>query len=321
MRRRVLLASAALLAVPTRALAQVTHRPVRIGVLSSTSPEARSRFWNAFKDGMTKLGWVEGRDISYVFRYTRGDQSKFHALAVELVAEKPDLLFAGTQVAAEALRRATRTIPIVFAFVGDPVTSGLVASFARPGGNATGLTGVGPDLLAKLVELLHEIAPKANHLTAVIGINLEEMQLAAVQSAAKKLGLVITVARVKEAAAAEKLVQAFEAKPPEAVLFVYTPVLMRDVLMERMTKLRVPAVYTVPLMVEAGGLASYGADLADNFRRAAEYADRILRGAKPADLPVQQPTKFELAVNLKTARAQGITIPQTVLLRATRIIE
>ena len=322
-RRRLVFSSAALAALAlTSAFAQPVRKPARIGVLSSTSPDARSSFWFAFKDGMAKLGWIEGRDVNYIYRYTRGDSTRFDALAAELVAEKPDLIFAGSQSAAVSAKRATREIPIVFGMAVEPVTSGLVANLARPGGNATGLTGISVETRAKTLELLREIRPQARQVAVVIAPGeIGRQTLMHIEQAARSVGIEVRPLFVGNPVELDKSLQALADTRPDGVLFLGTGMTSRQKVTRRMTELKLPAIYFLSEMVVAGGLASYGAELSDNFRRAANFADRILKGAKPADLPVEQPTKFELFVNQKTAREQGIKIPQSVLLRATKVIE
>lgn len=321
-RRKLLIGAAASLTFGIRAaLAQPARKPVRIGVLSSTSPETRSTFWEKFAQGMTGLGWGEGRDVAYVYRHTRGDWRRFPALAAELVAEKPDLIFAGTQTAALAVRRASNTIPIVFAYVPDPVGSGLVASLARPGGNATGLTSLGTELSVKHLELLKEIQPHLQRVAAVVGETpLGQEHLDVLAPAARAIGVGIEAIRYPASNAVDGALDLVTRTRPDGVL-MYTGVLERRKIAAHMAKLRLPAVYGVSEMVAAGGLISYGAELGDNYRRAAEYVDKILKGAKPADLPVQRQVTFELVVNLKAAREQGIKIPQSILVRADRVIE
>jgi len=310
------------LAVPLRLHAQSARKPARIGVLSSTSPESRSTFWEAFKDGMAKRGWIEGRDVTYIYRYARGDSSRFDALAAELVAEKPDVIFASTQSAALAVKRATREIPIVFALVNEPVETGLVASLARPGGNATGLTGASVETRTKTLELLREIVPKLRRIAVLVSPGeLGKQDLRSVELAARTMHIDVDAMIVGNQDELNKALQWLGGKRPDGVLLLVTGVITRGDVAKRMTELRLPAIYHIAEWVRAGGLISYGVELSDNFRRAAEYVDRILKGTKPGDLPVQQPTVFELAVNLKTARAQGLTIPQSVLLRATTLIE
>jgi putative ABC transport system substrate-binding protein len=321
-RRHFIPAALAVLALPSLSRAQPARKPARIGVLSSTSPDARTSFWSAFKDGMAKLGWAEGRDVNYIYRYTGGDSSRFDALAAELVAEKPDLIFTGTQSAALAAKRATREIPIVFAMAVEPITSGLVASLAKPGGNATGLTSIGVETRTKTLELLRDIRPQTRHVAVVIAPGeVGQQTLMHIEHAARARGIEVHPLVVADPDDLEKALQTLADTRVDGVLFLGTGMTSRQKVTRRMTELKLPAIYEVSEMVVAGGLASYGAELVDNYRRAAKYADRILNGAKPADLPVEQPTKFELLVNLKAAREQGIKIPQSVLVRATRVIE
>jgi len=321
-RRRLLQLALAALACPAALRAQPAGRPARVGVLSSTSPEARSAFWDAFKDGMAKLGWVEGRNVTYVYRYTRGDASRFDALASELVAEKPDLVYAGIEAAAVAVKRATRDIPIVFGFVNDPVGSGLVASLARPGGNATGLASNSFELNNKRLELLREVRPQLRVVAWIGGRGLEgDRSRREIERAARLLGTKVDSTAVGNQSEMEKALSSLAGKKVDGLLFLAGGILGRNVIVDRVAALRLPAVYAISELVESGGLMSYGADLAGNYRYAATYVDRILKGAKPADLPVELPTTYELVVNLRAAKEQGIAIPQSVLLRATRVIE
>lgn len=322
-RRRVLHLLLALIGIPSLAYAQPARKPVRVGVLSSASPEARSTYWDAFKNGMAKLGWVEGRDVSYVYRYTRGDSTRFKALASELVSEKPDLIFAGTQTAALAVKSATREIPIVFAFVTDPVGSGLVASLARPGGNATGLSGTSIEMTTKGLELLKEIHPQLRRVAIWVprGEFWQQM-VGEMEQAARPRGIQIEAVVVGNQDEMEKSLQSVAGKRVDGAMFHATGMMVaRQRIAARMAELRLPAIYPFSEIVAAGGLISYGVEIADNYRRAAGYVDRILKGAKPADLPVEQPSTFELVVNRKAAHALGIKIPQSVLLRATSVIE
>jgi ABC-type uncharacterized transport system substrate-binding protein len=324
MKRRDLVLAAGALAAASLLHAQPARKPVRIGVMSSTSPEARTVYWDAFRNGMTKLGWIEGRDVTYLYRYARGDSTRFEALAAELVAQKPDLLFSGTQGGALALKKATRDIPVVFGFVADPVGSGLVASLARPGGNVTGLTGTSVEMRAKGLELLKEIRPQLRVVAVVVTrTGNGERTFGEIEQAARPLGIKVEPVWVAVAAQEEldTALASLAGKHFDGLLFQTGGMLARGKVAARMTELKLPAIYSLSEIVVSGGLMSYGVDLADNYRRAAGYADRILKGAKPADLPVEQPEKFDLVVNLKAARAQGITIPQSILLRATRVIE
>ncbi len=303
------------------AFAQPARKPARIGVLSSSDPDFRSVFWVQFTQGMARLGWVEGRDVAYVYRYSRGDNRRFPALAAELVAEKPDLIFAGTQTAAVAVRRATNTIPIVFAYAQEPVGGGLVASLARPGGNATGLSSLSADLSVKHLELLKEIQPQLRRAAVVVSATpLGQERLDVLEPAARAIGARLEVVRFAAEDEIDRVLDRMAHSRPDGVL-MYGSVVERRKIVAYMAKLRLPAVYGVSEMVVAGGLLSYGAEIGDNYRRAADYVDKILKGAKPADLPVQQPVTFELVVNLKAAREQGIRIPQSILVRADRVIE
>ncbi len=321
-RRDLLIGAAALLLLGVRnGAAQPARKPARIGVLSSSNPEFRSAFWEQFTQGMTRLGWVEGRDVTYVYRYSRGDPSRFPALAVELVAERPDLVFAGVQSAAVAVRRASNTIPIVFAYATDPVGGGLVASLAHPGGNATGLASLARDVSVKHLELLKEIQPQLRRAAVVVSATpLGQEQLDTLQPAARAIGVTLEPVRHVAGDAIDHALDTVARIRPDGVL-MYAGSVERRKIAGHMTNLRLPAVYSISEMVSAGGLISYGAQLGDNYRRAAEYVDKILKGAKPAALPVQQPVKFELVVNLKAAREQGIRIPQSILVRADRVIE
>lgn len=322
MKRRELILAVGALAVAPSLRAQSARKPVRVGVLSSTSPESRSVFWDAFKDEMVKLGWVEGRDLSYVYRYTRGDPTRFGALAAELVAEQPDLIYASTPGAAVAAKRATRDIPIVFGFVGDPVGQGLVASLAKPGGNATGMASLANEVSSKYLELLREVRPQLRRAAVLLASDVTAPTIDRYERAGRTLGIELEFVRIGEP---KEFSQAFESiarKRPEGVVVAAVALVTeRRQVTERIASLRIPAIYVITEFVSDGGLMSYSAELSDNLRRAAGYVDRILKGAKPADLPVEQPRSFELVVNLKAAKAQGITIPQALLIRATRTIE
>ena len=322
-RREVLQAGVCALVLPSFVRAQAARKPARVAVLSSSTPESRSRFWDAFRDGMEKLGWREGRDVNYIYRYARGDSSRFSALAAELVAEMPDLIYAGTGLAAQAVRRTTREIPIVFAFVADPIGLGLVASLARPGGNATGMASMGGDLILKNFELLRDIRPGLRRIAVLVSSGpAGERAFGEIERAARALH--IQAERVVVAIDSDviKALQSLDGKRLDGALSLGPAgITVRKQVVERLAQLRLPMVHSLGEMVEGGALIAYGASIEDNYRRAATYVDAILKGARPADLPVQLPTTFELWVNLKAARDIGITIPQKVLLRATKVIE
>lgn len=277
-------------------------------------------FWDAFKDAMVKFGWVEGRNLTYVYRYTYGDPSRFNALAAELIAEKPDLIFTGSVGAAVAVKQATRDIPIVFGYVADPIGTGLIASLARPGGNATGMSSLGIDLVSKQLELLREIQPR---LRRVVALALGTAGSAEFQRAGRAFGIKVEVLKIDSPGNIDKAFDALSARRPDGLVVLpggAAHIILRQ-FTERVAGLRIPAIYTLDQFVVAGGLVSYGPDFVDSFRRSAGHVGRILKGARPAELPVEQPRTFELVVNMKTARALGIRIPQSVLVRATKVIE
>ena len=320
-RRFIVWALAASVLAPLATFAQRAGKPARVAVLSSSTPETRSTFWDAFRGEMKRLGWTEGQDLVYVYRYTRGDSARFDALAAELVAEKPDLIYASSVGGALAAKRATREIPIVFGFVSDPVGLGLVASLARPGGNATGFSSLGDEVSAKYLELLKEVQPKLRRVSVLAREGSGSLLFTQVELAGHAAGIEVNAVAVDDLDRISQAFQSLARQRPDGVVVQPAFIVEARQVAERMAKLRVPAIYSIPEMVAAGGLMSYGAETADNLRRAAGYVDRILKGANPADLPVQQPQSFELVVNLKAARAQGIKIPQSVLLRATKVIE
>jgi putative tryptophan/tyrosine transport system substrate-binding protein len=325
-RRRLLLTSlAGILATPLAAEAQAT-RLYRIGVVSPTSPFLGNPV-DAFRNALAEIGYVERRNVVIEVRYAEGRQERLPGLVAELIRLKVDVLVAASTISALAAKRATTTVPIVFVGLIDPVASGLVASLARPGGNITGVTfGIGgAGFAGKWVELLKEAVPGLSHIAALwnsenpaSGPPVPEMQ-----AAARTLSLRLDVL---DAANPTKLDQAFTtigASGAQGVIVTPDPFfnVSRTQLLQFVARRRLAAIYYIRDFVEAGGLMSYGASLSDSFRRAATYVDRILQGAKPADLPVEQPSKFELLINLKTAKALGLTIPPSLLLRADQVID
>ncbi|MFL5039140.1 MAG: ABC transporter substrate-binding protein [Xanthobacteraceae bacterium] len=300
----------------------------RIGVLMASTaddPDYQARI-GAFQQGLQQLGWSDGRNVHIDTRWatTKPDDIRRHA--AELAALAPDVILAGTGTATVApLLQATRTVPIVFAVVIDPVGAGFVNSLARPGGNATGFTLFEYGMSGKWLELLKEIAPRVTR-AAVLrdpAIASGIGQFAAAQALAPSLGVELIPVDVGDAGEIERAVTAF-ARSSNGGLIVTASTLAtrhRDLIIALAARLRLPAVYAYRYLVTAGGLISYGPDFIDQFRRAAGYVDRILKGEKPADLPVQSPTKYELAINLKTARALGLEVPQSVLARADEVIE
>ena len=323
-RRTLLKRSLALLALPVSAGAQVPPRVFRIGFLGGSSPTSSEsgHVWQAFLQGLRDLGYVEGQNIVIEGRYYGDRPEQLPALAAELVRLQVDVIVAAAPPAPEAAKRATSTIPIVMANHADPVASGLVASFAKPGGNVTGLSLQARELRVKQLQLLKEILPSLTRVAFLrnptIPFDLNELQ-----TAARSLKL---QAQIVEARDPNEFAAAFAAATRQRagaliVLAGSTFFAHRAQLAALAAEHRLPTVYLLKENIDAGGFMAYGPDLRDNFRRAAGYVDRILKGAKPGDLPIEQPTKFELAINLKTARALGITIPPSVLARVDRIVE
>ena len=331
MKRRefiTLLGGAAAVAWPLAARAQQPDRVRRIGVLMASAAddsESQARI-AAFLQGLQQLGWADGRNMRIDTRWATTDADDIRRHAAELAALAPDVLVAATgTVTAAPLLKATRTVPIVFVQVIDPVGAGFVVSLARPGGNATGFTIYEYGMSGKWLELLKEIAPRMAR-AAVLrdpAIASGIGQFAAAQAVAPSLGVELSPVDVRDAGEIDRAVTAF-ARSPNGGLIVTASALAtrhRDLIIALAARHRLPAVYSYRYMVAAGGLVSYGPDSLDQYRRAAGYVDRILKGEKPADLPVQAPTKYELVINLKTAKALGLDIPTTVLSRADEVIE
>jgi putative tryptophan/tyrosine transport system substrate-binding protein len=330
MKRRqfITLLGGAAVAWPLTARAQQPERMRRIGVLmgqAADDPEAKARV-AAFLQGLQQLGWADGRNVRIDTRWATTNPDDIRRHAAELVALAPDVILAATGTATVApLLQATRTVPIVFTVVIDPVGAGFVTSLARPGGNATGFTIFEYGMSGKWLELLKAIAPGVTR-AAVLrdqAIASGIGQFAAVQAVAPSLGVELSPVDVRDAGEIERAVTAF-ARSSNGGLIVTASGLAsrhRDLIIALAARHRLPAVYPWRYFVTGGGLISYGADLADQYQRAAGYVDRILKGEKPADLPVQAPTKYELVINLKTAKALGITVPQTLLARADAVIE
>jgi len=330
MRRRefiTLLCSAAVL-WPFAVRAQQPDRIRRIGVLSggpATDDLDSQARWGALKQGLQQLGWVEGRNLQIDYRVSEGDAERSRKFASELVALNLDVIVASGTTAVQPLLPLSRTVPIVFVNVSDPVGAGIVNSLARPGGNATGFSQLEYNLTAKWLELLKQIAPSVTRaavlrdqtITAGIG------QFAVIQSVAPSLGIDVSPINVSNADEIERAVTAF-AQTENGGLIVTASgwaASHRKLIIGLAARHKLPAVYYRRLYVTDGGLISYGGDFIEQFRRAAAYVDRILKGEKPADLPVQTPTKYELVINLKTAKALGLTIPPSVLARADDVIE
>jgi putative ABC transport system substrate-binding protein len=312
---------------PLAARAQQAERVRRIGVLmnlAADDAEGQARL-AAFLQGLQEAGWAVGQNVRIDLRWGAGDPDRFRKQAAELVALTPDVVLASSLPVVGPLLQATRTVPIVFVQVVDPVGAGLVASLAQPGGNATGFTNSEFGIAAKWVELLKEIAPGVTRVAVLrdaassSGIG----QFGAIQSVAPSFGMELTPVGVSDAGEIERAVTAF-ARASNGGLIV-TPVTLsivhRDLIITLAARHRLPAVYGLRPFVTSGGLISYASDTISPYRRAASYVDRILKGEKPANLPVQSPTKYELVINLKTAKALGLDLPATVLARADEVIE
>ncbi len=328
MRRRefiMLIGGAA--AWPFAARAQQSERVPRIGVLMPYIESDREGQGNvsAFREGLQKLGWVEGRNIRIDIRWAALDAGTVQRFAEELVALQPKLILSTSTAATAALLQQTRTIPIVFANIGDPVGSGFVESFQRPGGNATGFIPMEGSVAGKWLELLKEIAPRVNRVAFLFNPAMAPFEhfLNPLRAAAKSIAVDVVAAPVRDNSELE-LAIAVQAREPNGGL-VFMPDAFNLAHRKEITLLaaryRLPAVYPFRVFAEQGGLLSYGNDRIDNFRSAANYADRILKGEKPANLPVQAPTKYEMVINLKTAKALGLTVPPTLLTQADEVIE
>ena len=313
---------------PLAARAQQRERMRRVGVLVSSlaadDPEWQAR-GNAFVQGLQERGWSDGRNVRIEYRWGLGDQDRQRKYAAELVALAPDVILAAGPPAVASLQQSNRSVPIVFANVSDPVGNAFVASLARPGGNTTGFMQFEYGLSAKWLELLKEIAPRVTR-AAVLrdpAISSGLGQFGAIQAVSPSLRLNVSPVDVRDVAAIKRAVGVV-ARQPNGSLIVTgsaSAVIHRDLIITLAAQHKLPAVYFQRHFVAAGGLISYGADLIDEYRLAAGYVDRILNGEKPADLPVQAPTKYELVINLKTAKALGLEVPATLLARADDVIE
>ena len=312
---------------PLLSRAQPVERMRRVGALiggAESDPEFQARV-AAFRQSLEELGWSEGKNIQIDYRFTGANRERTESFAKELVALQPEVLFASSTIPAAALHRESRTIPIVFGIVGDPIGLGFIVSLSRPGGNMTGFTSSEPSISGKWLGMLKEVAPHVSRAAFIANpatMSYDQM-LRAAQIVAPSLGIELVPIRVLTAADIEREVQAF-ARGPNSGLVVPADLTMavhRDVIVSLAARHRLPAVYGEPAMVVAGGLLSYSTDLIDLYRQSALYVDRILRGAKPAELPVQAPTKYTTVLNLKTAKSLGLTVPPGLLVAADDVIE
>jgi putative ABC transport system substrate-binding protein len=317
------------LLAPLAAGAPQTAQMRRIGVLmglAESDPQAQARV-AAFRQGLQTLGWAEGRDIHIEIRWvTTSDAPAMQRFAKELVALQPEVILSHNTPTTAALLQHTRTIPIVFAVVSDPIDSGFVASFPRPGGNVTGFTNIEPTMASKWLQLLKEVAPRVARAAFLFNpatAPYAESYLGPFKAAAASIGLEAIAAPVRNTSELESAIAA-QARTPHGGLVVMTDsflVTHRAEITALAARHRLPAVYPFRDFIEVGGLLFYGNDLLDSFQRAAAYVDRILKGATPNELPVQAPVKFELGINVKAAKALGLTVPPSLLLRADQVIE
>jgi len=326
-RRELIAGLGSAMAWPLAARAQQSGRMRRIGVLMSRAaddPQGQAHL-AAFQQALQQLGWSDGRNVRIDLRWGKNDADRARGYAQELVALAPDIFLAEATVSVAALQHVTRALPIVFAAVADPVGAGFVDSLSRPGGNITGFMNFEYGFSGKWLELLKQIAPQVTR-AAVIrdpAISVGTAEFSAIQAVAPALGVEVTPIGVNDIGVIERAVEAFARSANGGLIMTggAFSAVTRDLIITLAARHKLPAVYPFRDMVTAGGLVSYSPDYAEQFRRAAGYVDRILKGENPTDLPVQAPTKYELVINLKTAKALGLTVPPTLLARADEVIE
>jgi putative tryptophan/tyrosine transport system substrate-binding protein len=326
-RRKFISLLGAAAAIPLSSHAQQGDRIRRIGVLhglAADDPIAQARV-AAFRQALQQLAWNEGRNLQIDYRWSGANAADARKFAAELVALSPDVILTNSAAVLAPLLEKTKSVPIVFVLVADPVGAGFVESMARPGGNATGFTALEYGLGGKFLELLKEIAPGTNRAAVIrdplttVGIGL----FGAIQNAAPSLGIEVRPVNVSDAGEIERAISGFARTPNGGLVVTASPAAFahRDLLITLAARHKLPAIFPTREFIVNGGLFAYGPDGLDQYRRAAGYVDRILRGEKPADLPVQAPTKYELVINLKTAKTLGLTVPPTLLSRANEVIE
>jgi putative ABC transport system substrate-binding protein len=324
-RRQFLIAAIGLVTHALSANAQTERRVRQIGYLSQANAQVNAARLAAFRAGMLEMHWAEGRDYSIDARFANGVTHALPGLAADLVATRPDLLLVPSDEDVRLLAQSTRTIPIVFAITQDPVGNGLAASLRRPGGNATGLTTISTELSSKRLQLLKEAFPRAAHIVLLFEPdNVGSVsQAKEIEKVASRLGVRITAIELRQPSDIEPAFKRASANNPHAFIVTTggTIANQRQAIVDRITRLKTPAIFTNKEWPEAGGLMSYGPSFTDNFRRAAVYVDKILKGANPGEIPIEQPTKFELIVNMKTARAAGFTFPESFLTQVNGVIE
>ena len=321
----MLIAAIGLVTPSLSAHAQTERRVRKIGYLSQASARVNAARLAAFRAGMLELRWVEGRDYSIDARYANGVTHALPGLAAELVATRPDLLLVAADENVRLLEKSTKTIPIVFVITEDPVGTGIAASLRRPGGNATGLTTLSAELSAKRLQLLKEAFPHvANIVLLFEPDNVGSVsQAKEIGEVASRLDVRITAIELRQPADIEPAFSRATAVGAQAYIVTTggTIASQRREIADRINRLKTPAMFANSQYAEAGGLMSYGPSFTDNFRRAAAYVDKVFNGANPGDIPIEQPTKFELIVNMKTAKATGLTVPESFLVQANRVIE
>jgi len=307
---------------PVDAQAQQTGKVARLGLLGLFTPELGSRSVAAVREGLGDLGWQEGQNLHFEQRYAAGKRDQLRPLAVELVEQKVDVIVAFGTDATRAAKGVTSTIPIVMGAVADPVGSGFVTTLSRPGGNVTGTSLLQADLISKQLQLIREVAPRATRI-GVITVGAGGAVMKEAEAAAPRHGVKLHRVVLREPLTLDDLAPQLRTAGVEAVVGLANPVLdeARLRIVEIINAQRLPSIFTLTYWAEAGGLMSYSADLYMLQRRAAIYVDKILKGAKPAELPIEQPTKFELVVNLKTAKALNLTVPTALLVRADKVID
>ena len=310
---------------PLAAPAQQTDTVYRIGFLGNSTAALEANLVGPFREGLRDLGYVEGRNVLIEYRWAEGKYDRFPALIGELLAQKVAVIVTAGTPAALAFKKATTSVPLVIAAIGDPVGTGIIPSLNRPGGNITGLTAISTEMDAKRLELLREVVPSASSIAVLWNASspLQVLDEKQVQAAAKVLRMRVLSLGVTTEEEIKSALAAMARERPDALLVLPDRLLLhhRALIMDFATRHRLPGVHPYRELVEAGGLMSYGPSYADMHRRAAYFVDRILKGTKAGDLPVERPAKFDLVINMKTAKALGLTIPQSVLLRATEVIQ
>jgi len=325
--RRTILVAIGVVAAATSlsAIAQETATAVRLAFINAVTIEATRKNMASFRDEMRNLGWIDGRNITIEYRYAKGDASKLPVLIAEALRHKPDVMVVTSTPGAQAAKAATTSVPVVFSAVSDPVASGVVASLARPGGNLTGWSNLLPETSQKLLELLREMDPKVSRLAVVFDPSNhgKVLEVRVLQDLARSAQVSLQLVEARNTEGLKTAFASLATERPDGLVVLLDNFTFRHrkEIVAFAAKMRLPAIYQVKEFVDAGGLLSYGLNLPEQFRRTAFYVDKILRGARPSDLPVEQPTKFELIVNMKTAKALGLSIPQSILLRADRVIQ